>query len=136
MTPEQTALVQSSFAKVAPIADTAATLFYADLFERNPRLRPLFKADLTEQRQKLMAMLGTVVANLGQWEKLAPAVHALGRRHLAYGVAQADYATVGAALIATLEKGLGADFTPEVRAAWLVCYVAIAEQMLSPVAPA
>lgn len=136
MTPEQTALVQASFAKVAPIADTAATHFYDDLFLRNPALRPLFKADLTEQKQKLMAMLGTVVANIGQWEKLAPAVHALGRRHLAYGIRQADYDTVGAALIATLEKGLGADFTPEVRAAWLACYDAVATEMLSPVAPA
>jgi hemoglobin-like flavoprotein len=126
--------VQTSFAKVAPIADMAATLFYEDLFQRNPRLRALFKDDLTEQRQKLMSMLGTAVANLRQWEKIAAAVQALGRRHVAYGVEPADYDTVGAALIATLEKGLGNDFTQEVRKAWIACYAAIVADMLGPVA--
>ena len=86
MTPEQQVLVQSSFAKVVPIADVAANLFYEDLFQRNPKLRPLFKEDMAEQRQKLMAMLGTAVANLGNWEKIAAAVQALGRRHVDYGV--------------------------------------------------
>lgn len=130
MTPAQQALVQASFAKVVPIADVAATLFYEDLFLRDPRLRPLFKEDMTDQRQKLMAMLGTAVANLTRWEKIAPAVQALGQRHAAYGVKPADYATVGQALIATLEKGLGDGFTPEVRDAWLACYAAVSSEML------
>jgi hypothetical protein len=39
MTPAQQILVQTSFAKVVPIADVAATLFYEDLFQRDPRLR-------------------------------------------------------------------------------------------------
>jgi hemoglobin-like flavoprotein len=129
MTPEQQTLVQTSFAKVAPIADQAAILFYDDLFERNPALRSLFKEDMTEQRQKLMTMLGTAVANLRQWDRISEAVRELGRRHAGYGVAAADYDTVGASLIATLEKGLGADFTPEVRDAWLACFAAIAAEM-------
>ena len=86
MTPAQQTLVQASFAKVVPIADTAATLFYDDLFRRDPRLRALFKADMTEQRRKLMSMIGTAVANLGNWASIAPAVAALGQRHAAYGV--------------------------------------------------
>jgi hemoglobin-like flavoprotein len=131
MTPEQQTLVRSSFAKVAPIADTAAILFYEELFRLDPGLRPLFKEDLTEQRQKLMAMLTTAVLNLGEWEKISAAVKALGRRHVSYGVKPADYQTVGAALIATLEKGLGADFTPEVRAAWLACISTVAGEMLT-----
>jgi hemoglobin-like flavoprotein len=131
MTPEQQTLVRNSFAKVAPIADTAAALFYDELFKRDPALRSLFKPDMTEQRQKLMAMLATAVANLGEWEKISAAVAALGRRHVGYGVKPADYQTVGAALIATLEKGLGADFTPEVRAAWLACINQVAGEMLT-----
>jgi len=131
MTPEQQTLVRSSFAKVAPIADTAAILFYEELFRLDPGLRPLFKEDLTEQRKKLMAMLTTAVLNLGEWEKISAAVRALGRRHVSYGVKPADYQTVGAALIATLEKGLGADFTPEVRAAWLACISTVAGEMLT-----
>jgi hemoglobin-like flavoprotein len=134
MTPTQRVIVQTSFAKVAPVADRVATLFYEDLFQRDPRLRPLFKEDMTEQRQKLMAMLGTAVAHLGNWEKIAAAVQALGRRHVAYGVKPADYNTVGTALITTLEKGLGDDFTPEVRDAWLACYAAITTEMLGSAA--
>jgi len=131
MTPEQKVLLQNSFAKVAPIADAAAKLFYEDLFQRNPRLRALFKDDMTEQRQKLMSMLGTAVANLRQWDRIAAAVRELGKRHVAYGVEPADYDTVGAAPIATLEKGLADDFTPEVRDAWIAGYTAIVGEMLT-----
>jgi hemoglobin-like flavoprotein len=131
MTPEQQTLVERSFAKVVPIADVAATLFYDELFHRDPALRSLFKPDMTEQRQKLMAMLATAVSNLREWEKIAPAVQALGRRHVGYGVKPIDYQTVGAALIATLEKGLGEDFTPTVRAAWLACIQKVAGEMLT-----
>lgn len=130
MTPEQQMLVQTSFAKVAPIADTAAQLFYDDLFQREPRLRALFKNDMAEQRQKLMSMLGMAVANLQHWDRIAAAVQALGARHATYGVVPADYDTVGTALIATLEKGLGHDFTPDVRDAWLACYTAVVGEML------
>ena len=130
MTPAQQALVQASFAKVLPIADTAAALFYKDLFRRNPRLRGLFKADMADQRQKLMTMIGTAVANLGNWGNIAPAVAALGQRHAGFGVTTEDYDTVGKALIAALEKGLGPAFTPQVREAWLACYAAVASEMM------
>lgn len=129
MTSEQTSLVQASFAQVAPIADTAATLFYDRLFELNPSLRGLFSEDLREQRIKLMAMLTTAVNNLHQWETVAPHVKQLGWRHVSYGVKSADYDTVGTALIDTLEKGLGEAFTPPVRDAWIACYTTIAADM-------
>lgn len=129
MTSEQTTLVQTSFAQVRPIADTAATLFYDRLFELNPSLRGLFKKDLREQQKKLMAMLATAVDNLHQWDTVAPHVKQLGLRHVGYGVKPADYDTVGTALIDTLEKGLGDAFTPPVRDAWLACYTTIAAEM-------
>jgi len=130
MTPAQQTLVQTSFAKVAPIADLAATLFYEDLFQRDPKLRALFKEDMTEQRQKLMAMLTTAVAHLGDWAMISGAVRALGKRHAGYGVSPADYNTVAASLIATLEKGLGDAFTQEVREAWGACIILVATEML------
>ena len=49
MTPEQIKLVQDSFAKVRPIAGTAADLFYGRLFEIAPQVRPLFPDDMAEQ---------------------------------------------------------------------------------------
>jgi nitric oxide dioxygenase len=131
MTPAQQALVQASFAKVVPIADTAAALFYEDLFRRDPNLRALFKENLAEQRQKLMATIGTAVAGLGNWASIAPAISALGQRHATYGVRSEHYDIVGKALITALQKGLGDAFTPEVKEAWLACYAAVAAEMMA-----
>lgn len=129
MTPEQVKLVQDSFKKVAPIADTAATLFYDRLFAIAPELRSLFPSDLTEQKKKLIQMLATAVGNLHQVETILPAVEDLGRRHSGYGVTDKHYEPVGAALLWTLEQGLGADFTPATKDAWTQTYVTVAGVM-------
>jgi hemoglobin-like flavoprotein len=129
MTPENQALVSDSFAKVVPIAPQAAALFYERLFVLDPSLRPLFKGDMAEQGRKLMAMLGTTVSNLGQLGAIVPAVQGLGRRHVAYGVQPEQYDTVAAALLWTLEQGLGAAFTPPVEAAWTEAYTILATVM-------
>jgi hemoglobin-like flavoprotein len=129
MTPEQVTLVQESFKKVAPIADKAADLFYDRLFTIAPEVRSLFPADLTEQKKKLMQILATAVTNLHQVEKILPAVEDLGRRHVAYGVTDKHYEPVGAALLWTLEQGLGPEFTPPVKAAWTETYVTVAGVM-------
>jgi nitric oxide dioxygenase len=129
VTPEQIALVQSSFSRIAPEADTVAGLFYERLFDHTPALRPLFMGDMAEQRRKLMAMLGLVVRGLDRLDSLLPAVAALGRRHAIYGVRDEHYATVGAALLWALERGLGGDFTPTVRDAWAVAYGTLADVM-------
>src|SRR6478735_893383 len=131
MTPQQIELVQTSFKKVVPIAGTAADLFYNRLFEIAPEVRPMFPQDMKEQKAKLMSMLGTAVTNLHQLETILPAVKALGERHQGYGVTTGHYAPVGAALLWTLEKGLGADFTPETREAWAAAYTTLAEVMTS-----
>ena len=129
MTPDQVKLVQDSFKKVAPIADTAANLFYDRLFAIAPEVRPLFPNNLTEQKKKLMQMLGMAVTNLHQVEKIIPAVQDLGRRHVAYGVTAKHYEPVGAALLWTLEQGLGSDFTPPVKEAWTQTYMTVAGVM-------
>lgn len=125
MTPQQIDLVQTSFKKVVPIAGTAADLFYGRLFEIAPEVRPMFPEDMKEQKIKLMSMLGTAVTNLHKLDTILSAVKALGERHKGYGVTAAHYAPVGAALLWTLEQGLGADFTPEVKAAWTETYTAL-----------
>ncbi len=129
MTEEQQALIRDSFAKVAPNAATVAATFYARLFELDPGLRPLFKGDMGAQGRKLMAMIGTAVANLHQLDTVVPAIQQLGERHVGYGVKDADYATVGSALLWTLQQGLGADFTPATREAWTECYTTLAGVM-------
>jgi hemoglobin-like flavoprotein len=129
MTEEQQALVRDSFASVAPDAEAVAAAFYARLFELDPGLRPLFKADMAAQVRKLMAMIGTAVANLGNLGEIIPAVQRLGERHQRYGVKDADYDTVGSALLWTLQQGLGEAFTPATREAWTTAYVTLAGVM-------
>jgi len=131
MTPQQIELVRKSFLLVVPISKTAAALFYDRLFVLDPSLRHLFKSDLSAQGDKLMAMLGTAVDLLDKPDKLIPAVEALGRSHLKYGVQDEHYQTVGAALLWTLEKGLGSAFTPDVKAAWIAVYGVLSETMRS-----
>jgi hemoglobin-like flavoprotein len=129
VTNTQKVLVQESFAAVLPIADDAAVLFYRRLFELDPSLQRMFRGDMTEQRRKLMQMLTAAVKGLDRLDQLVPVVEDLGRRHVGYGVADAHYDTVGAALLWTLEKGLGDAFTAEVKDAWVAVYGLLAGTM-------
>ena len=129
MTPEEMQLVQSSWAKVQPISEQAAEIFYGRLFSIAPELKQLFKGDMRQQGQRLMTMIDTAVRELERWDQLSPAVQALGKRHAGYGVKEADYDAVASALLWTLQKGLGTDFTDEVRVAWINTYTALADTM-------
>lgn len=136
MTPEQKRLVQTSFAKVAPIADAAAAMFYARLFEIDPALKLLFTTDITDQGRKLMRMLGMAVNGLDRLDELVPVVQQLGVRHKQYGVMDEHYDTVAVALLWTLEQGLGPDFTPDVKDAWVAVYAVLASTMKQAAASA
>jgi hemoglobin-like flavoprotein len=129
VTVAQKTLVQASFATIAPIADDAAALFYRRLFELDPSLERMFRGDMAEQRRKLMQMLTAAVKGLDRLDQLVPVVEDLGRRHGGYGVTDAHYDTVGAALLWTLEKGLGSAFTSEVKDAWAAVYGLLATTM-------
>ncbi len=129
LTQAQVTLVQETVAVIAPIADDAAALFYRRLFELDPSLQAMFKGDMSDQRRKLMQMLTAAVKGLNHLDRLVPVVEDLGRRHAKYGVADAHYDTVGAALLWTLEKGLGSAFTPDAREAWATVYGLLATTM-------
>ena len=132
MTPKQQELIRSSWANVVPIADTAAVLFYERLFALDAGLRPMFAhTDMQAQRKILMQTLTVVVKSIDRLDTLVPAVEALGRRHAGYGVRAGDYATVGRALLDTLNIGLGDGFTHEVEAAWTEAYELLAGVMLA-----
>lgn len=122
-------LVQDSFAAVEPIASEAAEMFYADLFATAPEVRPLFGERMDEQGMKLMATLGIVVKGLKDLDKVVPIAQAMAVRHVGYGVEAAHYDAVGASLIRTLEQGLGSQFTPEVKKAWIATYAVLADVM-------
>jgi nitric oxide dioxygenase len=131
MTPGQIKIVQDSFAKVAPISEKAAELFYGRLFEIAPQVRAMFPDDMTEQRKKLMATLAIVVNGLNNLDTILPAASALAKRHVSYGAEAAHYPVVGQALLWTLEQGLGPSWTPEVAAAWTGAYTTLSEFMIS-----
>ena len=131
MTPDQVKAIQGSFTKVVPIAEQAAALFYGRLFEIAPEVKPLFRGDMTEQGRKLMATLGVVVNGLGNLESILPAASALAKRHVDYGVKAGDYAPVGAALLWTLERGLGKDWTADLAAAWGAAYAVLSDYMIA-----
>jgi hemoglobin-like flavoprotein len=135
MTPTEVGLIKASWAAVEPIADTAAELFYGRLFELDPALQRLFRrTDMAAQRKVLMQTLTVVVKSLDRLDQIVPAVQALGRRHAGYGVRAEHYDTVGAALLWTLEQGLGDGFSPEVRDAWTQAYGTLASVMIDAAA--
>jgi hemoglobin-like flavoprotein len=136
MSPETVTHVQSSWAKVLPIAEQAAELFYGRLFEVYPEVKPLFKGDMQAQGRKLMTMLNTAVNALTNLEAIVQPVKDMGARHARYGVGSADYGKVADALLWTLAQGLGDDFTPEVKGAWVEVYTLVADTMQAGAAEA
>lgn len=129
MEANQIALVRSTWAKLVPIADTAANIFYTRLFEIDPSLRSLFKGDMTAQGKLLMGMINTAVEGLDDLDSIVPAVQELGRNHAGYGVKPEDYKTVASALLWTLRQGLGSDFSADVKNAWVETYTLLATVM-------
>lgn len=136
MTPEQVTLVQDSFKKVLPIADTAADIFYDRLFEVAPEVRPMFSADMSGQKKALMGTLAVAVQSLHEVEKIIPTVQQLGAKHLTYGVKDEHYDIVGGALLYTLEKGLGDAWNDDLQAAWAETYGTVAGVMKDAAAEA
>ena len=135
MTPQQVNQIRASFRKLAPIADRAAALFYARLFEMAPETRAMFRGDMDTQGRKLMAAIATVVNSLGDLDAIVPVARDLAKRHVAYGVMPEHYGLVGSALLWTLEQGLADEFTPGLRAAWEEAYSALSAAMIASAYP-
>lgn len=130
MTPEQKTIIEATWAMVVPIADTAATLFYTRLFETDASTAAMFGGtNMAEQRRKLMQALAAVVGSLDNLAPKIPVLENLGKKHLAYGVTGKHYDLVGAALLWTLEQGLGEHWTPAAKGAWTIAYGTVAGVM-------
>jgi len=132
ITPAQIALVRETWSRVVPIADTAASLFYQRLFETNPQLAPMFAGvDMPEQRNKLVKAINMVVMALDRIDTLLPMIRDMGRRHAGYGVSDEHYGQVGAALLWTLQTGIGDDWSDEAAQAWALAYQLLADTMMA-----
>ncbi|QDG79232.1 globin family protein [Labrenzia sp. PHM005] len=128
-------LVQDSFAKAAPLGEKVAEIFYQELFEIDPALKSMFKNDMKDQGKKLLSALTMIVRNLENTDVIVPAAEKLAVKHLDYGVTARHYTFVGNALLRTLKKGLGNEFTPEVREAWITAYQLLADVMRAAAYP-
>ena len=129
MNTEEIALVRASWANLASSQARSAEVFYTRLFEAHPEVRPLFKGEMDEQGEKLMRMIGKAVAALDDLEPLDRVIKMMGARHSGYGVHDDDYEKLADALFWTLEQGLGDEFTPATRAAWVSVYDDLADMM-------
>jgi hemoglobin-like flavoprotein len=131
MTPDVRQRIQESWALAAPRGDELATRFYARLFEIDADAARLFAGtDMLVQRRKFTAMLDAIVRAVDEPRRLVPDVAALARRHVAYGVEDHHYDSVGEALLRAFADTLGgAAFTADVRAAWAEAYALLASVM-------
>lgn len=132
MNPEQILLVKQSWRLLRNI-DPAVVgdLFYSKLFADNPRLRKMFPKDLKEQYSKLIDMLTMIVIRLDHLELITEDTAAMAQRHTGYGVKPEHYSMVGDALLWTLEKGLGKDWTDQTKEAWVSCYTLLSNTMIN-----
>jgi hemoglobin-like flavoprotein len=119
MTSHDIALLRASFEKISPIAESAAALFYARLFEIEPSLRPLFHGDIAAQGRRLMTTVARTIETFDRLDDMGPELQLLGT---GFGILGQYYVNVGITLLWTLEKILGPDFTPEVKTAWIKAY--------------
>ena len=130
MTPERKQTVQAAWRLAEAHGDDLARAFYARLFVIDPSAAALFvSTDMPAQRQKLVAMLHGLVEALDNPPLLVPEAAGLARRHVTYGVTDAQYDSVGAALLHAVAETLGEAFTDDVRAAWSEAYALLASIM-------
>jgi hemoglobin-like flavoprotein len=130
MDSQQAALVQTTFEHARRISPHFAATFYNELFLLDPSVRRMFSGDMARQCEQLVAFLGYIAAGIREPETILPAIRELGVRHAGYGVEARHYPLVGTALIRTFRHELGADFTPEARAAWTAAYKMLSDTMI------
>jgi len=129
LTPTQIDLVQASFERVLPIAEEAGLLLYQRIFELAPEARALFSDDIRPQARRTIAAVKTAVDGLDDLDRITPGLVRLGARHVHYGVRPEHFDVVGAALMWTLDQGIG-PLHPATREAWSEVWELVAGAML------
>ncbi|HVW40737.1 MAG TPA: globin domain-containing protein [Amycolatopsis sp.] len=124
-----TARLRDSWNTVASFGSQVPLFFYSTLFLTNPRLREMFPAGMSAQRDKLFAALGRIVSHVDDLDAAVPFLQQLGRDHRKFAVTVDHYPMVGHALIATLKHFLSDKWTSELAADWTAAYTLVAEVM-------
>ena len=134
MTEKQIAVVKGSWKLYRAVsAVLVGDVFYSKLFVDAPQLKPMFNIPREEQSKKLVDMLSLIVARLDRLEELTGEIRQLAIRHHSYGVKPQHYDAVGAALLWTLQQGLGNDWSEEMAEAWTTCYATLSAAMKNAV---
>jgi len=126
------ALIKKSWIDVRKIKpEILGDVFYTKLFYDNPELRKMFPQEMEEQNKKLIDMLNVIIERLENLNELKGEIIAVAKRHVDYGVKTEHYNMVGAALLWTLQKALGKDWTEELKTAWINCYNGLSGTMIT-----
>jgi nitric oxide dioxygenase len=132
MTTEQIMHVKNSWKKLRNVkAETIGDLFYTKLFFDHPWLRKMFPAQMDQQNKKLVDMLTYIVLNIDDFQAVKKNIRALAISHEKYGAKPEHYTMVGTALIWTLKKAIGREWSNELEEAWIACYSLVAQTMLT-----
>lgn len=125
-------LIKKSWIDVRKIKpEILGDVFYTKLFYDHPELRKMFPQEMDEQNKKLIDMLNVIIERLEDLDEIKGEIVAVAKRHVDYGVKPEHYNMVGKALLWTLQKGLGKDWTEELKTAWLNCYDELSGTMIN-----
>lgn len=131
MNTQHITLVKETLVLVQPIADQVAKSFYEHLFELAPHAKKLFTGDMNKQGAMLMTSLNLAMNSIDDLKSILTSIHALGERHLSYGVKAEYYQVAIDSFLWALEHHLGEQFTPAHKEAWTQAFNSIVETMLS-----
>jgi methyl-accepting chemotaxis protein len=127
-----TQLLKESFALLAPDADKLVANFYSLLFERYPKVKPLFKnVSPEDQHKKLVSALQGVVKNLDKPSTLKKILTEMGKRHQGYGALEAHYEAVSTTLLEAMSELAGSEWNNSFEEAWRVALALISKLMLA-----
>ncbi len=122
-------ILRDSFELVIDRRPDLTVRFYEILFERYPKLVPMFRRDRGTQAKMLAGAIAAVLDHLEDAPWLQSTLGELGAKHVGYGVTDIMYDQVGDALLATLAEVADEAWTPVVANQWVKAYTAIATMM-------
>lgn len=133
MTQNNITLVKNSWALVAKMEmELVGGLFYNRLFEIMLEVKPMFnRTPLPEQSKKLLTMLSYIIGKLDKLDDILDEVTKLAKRHTQYGVKDEHYSAVGAALLWTLQQGLGKEWHADLELAWIEIFGTLSGTMIT-----
>lgn len=125
LSPKTIKIIQQTAPVLQVHAEQLTRLFYKNMFEKNPEVRPFFNPAHQASGAQQRALAGAIVAYATHIEKLAalgPAVELIAHKHASLGVRPEHYPIVGSNLLVAISQLLGDEATIEVLAAWSEAY--------------